>query len=391
MKSSKKSILAKKILKTDPILMFSIFLIVAIGLVTIYDSTYYQSVVVFEKSPLSTFKKSFLYAMFGLGSMIVFSLIDYKLLVKKRFQQIWMFALFLMALLPFFGIGKGGDAKRWLPFFGIGNFMPSEIVKFAFILGMSVFILKYKESILDKKEFQTKKLWAFFAFIMLALILYGKDFSTTALLIVFVLCMLFIANIRLRGLFIISGVLAVFGSAYLFLIPKIFKSQAYRIGRLDVYLKTIFDKEFIYSDSRNQILNSIYAVSNGGITGQGVGNSVFKYDILPEASTDFIFAIFAETYGLLGSFLLLFLYGFIIYRIFKIAMVCKDPLGVYLAAGVGIFISLQVIVNIGVVLAVIPVTGIPLPFISVGGTSLIVMLSLVGIVLNIYSSNLQRR
>ncbi len=379
MKLRKDRVRDRKFLKIDFMLFLSVSVMVVIGLVMVYSSSYYNLEIIKKMSPTIYFMKSVKYAAVGFFGMIVLTFINYEN-YKKYFPAIYIVTGILLILVLFLGKEYYG-AKRWLNLAGF-QFMPSEIAKISVVLCLSAVLTIIRES---ETEFNSKGHLAFVVLFSLIpiLIYFERDYSTTALIAMLIFLMMFLANVDFKILITMISV-GLFVSTL-----SIFK-VGYRSSRVAIWLQTIFDRSYVFSDDRFQIMNSIYAVSSGGIKGKFIGMSDFKAARLPEAPSDFICAIWAEETGLIGSIFMLLLFIFIIYRIFRIAMRCEDRFGFMVAAGTGVLIALQVIINIGVVIAILPVTGIPLPFVSMGGTSLIVMLALIGIVLNISSKNLER-
>lgn len=269
------------------------------------------------------------------------------------------------------GIGRtAGGASRWVRF-GFFSFQPSEIAKFALILYIA-------ESLTRK---QTKDIETFvrgvlppliIMFVMFLLILNEPDFSTSIIILGISFIMLFIGGTRVIQLYALIVAAIPLGILIL-------SREEYRKSRLLSFLNPWKDP----LDSGFHIIQSLLALGSGGIFGIGLAESKQKYFYLPDQHTDFIFSIIGEELGFIGTVVIIVLFIILLWRGFRIALDTSDPFGTLLAAGITSMIVFQSIINIGVVTKMVPTTGITLPFISYGGTSLIINMFCVGILLNI--------
>jgi len=268
----------------------------------------------------------------------------------------------MIVLIPGVGFQAGG-ARRWIDF-GWFNVQPTELAKFSVIIYLSSwFIHKEKRRFLS---FIT--LVGFLVF----LIILQPDMGTA--IIVFLLSLVIY---YLAGMNILNFILFIPGAAGLFYL--LIKAAPYRLNRLAAYLNPATDPQGI-GYHINQILISL---SQGGLFGQGFGSSRQKYLFLPEAHTDSIFAIIAEEYGFIGSLILIGLYFVFIYKVYHLIRLAPDKLSKLIAAGIFAFFNLQIIINLAGMVGLFPLTGVSLPFISYGGSNLLISFALIGILLNI--------
>ncbi len=361
--------------KIDYALLIAVFILVGLGLVMVYSTSYYNLLSI-NKSPDILLLSSFRYVVFGVVALIGATLFNYR--IFKRFA---LPAYFVAVALSIFVLLYGVDIKggtRWLviPVLNI-SFMPSEFAKAAIIFSFAFLIDAARQQI---KKFSHFAILTALLAIICGLTLLQRDLSTTAIIMLLGMTMLFIGRCNWLYIALLGGLSG--GGAYLYT-----QLNEYSAARIAIWLNSALDRSYLFSDDMYQITYSIYAIGNGGIFGKGLGMGEMKLLRLPEAYNDFIFAIICEELGLLGALAVLLIFAFIVYRIFAIAVKCKDTFGYMLAAGSGVLIALQAIVNVGVVANILPTTGITLPFISKGGTSLVILMFLVGVVLNISLQN----
>ncbi|MDP9326571.1 MAG: putative lipid II flippase FtsW [Candidatus Dormibacteraeota bacterium] len=277
-------------------------------------------------------------------------------------------ALLVLVLVPHIGVVRNG-ARRW---FGVGSFtfQPAEAAKIVAI----VYLARWLEKSTERVRSFRKGLIPFLVMlsVLLGLVLLEKDLGTSAILAVIAVSMFLVAGARWTHL---AGVLGMAVGAMAVLI----KLEPYRYSRMLSYLNP-------WSDALNtgfQGVQSVLALGSGGLFGVGLGNSIQKYQWLPEAHTDFIFAIIGEELGLAGTVLVLLLFCVLAYRGYRAALRAPDTFGLLLATGITTWLIFQAFVNMAAVTLTLPTTGIPLPFISFGGSSLSVSLAAVGLLLNI--------
>lgn len=314
------------------------------------------------------FKKQLLWAVFGSIGMFITANYDYRKLKQWAFPALVLSVLLLiLVLVP--GIGrKINDARRWI-YIGPINFQPSEVAKITMIVFFSYSLSKnYKEL----KNFGVFLMYLAIIGIVAVIIMMEPHFSCTMLIVTTSVILMFVAGAKLWH-FMILGLGA---------LPVLILAVAmapYRLARVTTFLDPFKDIQ----GEGWQIVQSLYAIGSGGIFGAGLGQSRQKYMNIPEPQNDFIFSILAEEFGLLGAILVSFMFIFLIARGVKIALKAPDLFGTLLTTGIISMIAIQTLVNIAVVTSSIPVTGMPLPFFSYGGTALAITMSEMGIVLNV--------
>lgn len=361
----KKRSLTKKAGKNKPNrLSISLFPIILafVGLLFVFEASSVKGFSEFTDS-FYFFKLQGLWIVLSLGAMLFFSYFDYHKLYYLSFPLMMAtIILLILVLIPGIGTSAGG-ARRWIDL-GIINFQPTEVAKFSVIIYLSSWFL-HKER---------KRFFSFIALLglLVSLIILQPDMGTAIIVFSLSIIIYFLAGIQLSYMVAFMPI-AVIG--FLFLI----KISPYRFKRFTAFLNPESDPLGIgYHINQIQI-----SLSNGGLLGQGFGASRQKYLFLPEAHTDSIFAIIAEEFGFIGSFLLIFAFFVLIYKIYEIAVNAPDRFGKFLADGIFAYFGLQLIINLAGMVNLLPLTGVPLPFISYGGSNLIVSFTLMGILLNI--------
>ncbi len=317
-----------------------------------------------------TFIRQMVYMIVGLAAAFVMGRVDYHILLRHN-RLILGMSMLLLALVLVPGIGsRVNGASRWLRFGGIGlGFQPSEMAKLAVIIFLAAFLSQNAGRLKELKAAFLPAIAVVGAVCML--VLPEPDIGTTVLIASVAWIMLFIAGARLAYLFAPT----LLAAPALFLIVN----RGYARARIDAWLDPWQDP----AQTGYHIIQSLIAVGSGGVWGVGLGASRQKLFFLPEAPTDFIFAILAEETGLIGCTVVLLLYAAFIACGFAVARRAADAGGALLALGLTAIVSLQALINIGVVTQVLPTKGIPLPFISSGGSSIVFMLMGVGILYNI--------
>lgn len=348
-----------------PILLTTVIL-VAFGIVMVFSASFYYSADRWGDG-LYFFKRQCLWAVIGFAGLFAASRIDYTKLQKySRIFLIVSIVLLILVLL----IGEARNyAKRWL---GIGNFtiQPAEIAKFAMIFFIADTIARDKGRI--RKFFKGMLPVLLVAGLVFGLILMQPNLSTAGSIVILTLVMLFVGGANLGHLSLLVGAGAAAAVALTF-------SADYRLNRLTAFMDPWADP----MESGWQLIQSLYSLGSGGFFGLGLARSRQKYLYLPYPETDFIFAIIGEELGFIGATFLILLYLVLIWRGIRVALSVPDLFGSLLAAGIISMIAIQVVINIAVVTASMPPTGLPLPFISYGGSSLAIFLTSIGVLLNI--------
>ena len=350
----------------DHSLVVIVLALLAFGLVMVFSASS-ASAHYIQGDATYFFKRQFLWAVFGLISMFVVSRIPYKVIYKYT-NHIFYISLALLVLVLIAGKTING-AKRWLGF-GPAVFQPSEIAKLAIILFLAKRIHKKPNSVYKFKEgFVTYMAWI----LIVAVIVLAEPHMSGAMVIGLVGCaVLFVAGFKGRYFALLAS-----GAIPAALALAIF--SPYRLKRVTSFLHPFEDK----LDDSWQIVQSLYAIGSGGLFGLGLGQSRQKFLYIPEPQTDFIYAIICEELGFVGAVLVILLFAVLIWKGITISRKAPDTFSSLTAAGITALIAIQVLLNIAVVTSTMPVTGVPLPFFSYGGTSLMILLTEVGILLNI--------
>lgn len=352
----------------DLILLGAILVLLTIGIVTVYTSSHVWAAYKYEDH-LFFVKRQLLFAFIGVIAMYIISSIPY--MTWRNYAKpilIVCFILLIIVKIPGIGIVRGG-AQSWI---GVGAFsiQPSEFMKLGLIIFLAVHLsVNQKYITYFKKGFLPVISLVFFVF---ALIMLQPDLGTGVVLVLTSMLMIFVSGARISH-FSGLALIGIVGFALLIL------SAPYRISRITAFLNPWEDP----LGDGFQIIQSLYAIGPGGLMGVGLGNSLQKYFYLPEPQTDFIFAILGEELGFIGGIFVIGLFLVLFWRGIKIALTAPDQFSCYLALGIVAMLTIQVMINISVVIGLIPVTGITLPFLSYGGSSLTLILCSVGILLNI--------
>lgn len=365
----------------DYSLIFIILFLLVLGLIMIYSASSYTADLKFKNSAYFV-NKQLIFVVAGLILMIFVSIVPYQVWIKLS-KFIYVVSTALVGAVLVIGRDANG-ARRWINLFGI-KFQPSEFVKVAIIIFSSYYLVKYKNDLhsTDRKVAE-KKLWFLFGVIFVPTVLVMvENLSTSIIIFLIAFCMSFLgtSNKRLHTVGAIAmGVILFFS--------KPFVKFIYERGARDYHLTRLLvwaEPEKFSRDGGYQVIQGLYAIGSGSFFGKGLGQGMQKF-FLPESQNDMIFAIIVEELGLFGAGLIMGAFVFLIYRMIKISFSVTDPEGVYLVVGILIHLSLQVILNIAVVTGVLPNTGVSLPFISYGGTSILVLLGEMGIVLSVARS-----
>lgn len=310
-----------------------------------------------------------LFFIIGFIMMIVFSKIDYN--IYKKYSNIFLFIciiLLILVLIPGIGSVRNGS-RSWFGLFGLG-FQPSELTKLALI----IFTSKY----LSNNDLLKRQTFKFIGPILgviiftFLLILLEPDFGTGMVIVCSLIGLIYISGVNV-SIFIKLGIIGLVGIVVLILIAP------YRLARITSFLNPWSDP----LGSGFQMIQSLYAIGPGGLLGNGLFNSIQKHFYLPEPQTDFIFSIIAEEFGFIGCIVLILMFILLYKEIIKCAILKDDLFGKYLIFGLVFLLIFQTLLNLSVVVGLVPITGVTLPFISYGGSSLISSMISIGIILNI--------
>lgn len=352
----------------DYALLCSLLLLLFIGVVMVYSSSSYYAL--YQKDVYNTdyyFIKEITWVIVGTIGMAITMSIDYHI-YKKFTPWLVLITLALLIIVLFAGADING-AVRWIRL-GPLSFQPSELAKYVLVLYLALLIDKRKNKI--KKFGEGTILYLCIAAVFAGLVLLEKNLSITAIIMMVAFIMILVGGAKISHLLSLVPVGIAAGLALIF-------TQSYRLDRLTSFLNPWADP----SGDSYQLIQSLYALGSGGIFGVGLGNSRQKALFMPEPHNDFIFSIIGEELGLIGCIFIIAIFMFIVIRGTTIAVKVRDNYGFLLAIGIISVIAIQAIINIAVVSGSMPVTGVPMPFISYGGTSLVFNLGAMGILLNI--------
>jgi cell division protein FtsW len=351
------------------LLAITVSALLLLGLIMILSASSVSSFATYGSSFLF-FKKQLLWAVFGVASYIVFSQVDYKKLRGVGYLLVAVCILLLIAvLIP--GVGRSaGGSSRWLGAGGF-SFQPSEVAKLALILFAADVFSRKEESSLQELSHTMLPLVPVLG-VLAILVITQPDMGTTLVLGFIGIGMLFVAGSPVRYLLPMSGIGAALATAAAL-------AEPYRRARVLAFLNPWADP----LNTGYHTIQSLIALGSGGWFGVGLGASRQKWSYIPNAHTDFIFAILGEEMGLFGTLIVLGLFAFLVYLGIRVAQRAPDRFGMLIATGITLWMGFQAIVNVGAVTASMPVTGVPLPLVSFGGSSLLISLSAMGILTNI--------
>ncbi len=360
-------------MKKEKILFYATILLSIFGVIMVYSSSYIWAEYKYN-NPYKYLISQSLFVIMGIILMIIISKINYKIYKEKAKLIIGIcFLLLVLVLIPGIGTVRNGS-RSW---FGIGGLgiQPSELAKIGLIIFCSKYLEKNNKYKKNTKDFILPIMLVIIVFF--GLILLQPDFGTGMVIVCSLIGLLFITGTKL-GIFVKLGILGLIGIIVLVLIAP------YRLERITSYLNPWSDP----LGSGFQIIQSLYAIGPGGLLGFGLGASRQKHFYLPEPQTDFIFSIIAEEFGFLGCLIVVSLFAIIFITAIKIALGTNDLFGKYLCFGLIFMLIFQAALNLMVVTGIIPITGVTLPFLSYGGSSLLVSMISIGIILNISKNNI---
>ncbi len=358
----------------DHILSFIIFCLLAIGIIMVYSASNIISYDQYNQDSYHFLRQQLYACVLGLMGMFIAARLQYR--HYRRLSKPFLGLALLLLILVYTPLGltvrnidTGKEYHRWLRIFGV-SFQPVEFVKLALIIYVADFLGRRLNHIRSLSKGILPSVLVLGVFFML--IYRQPDFGSALLISMVVLVMLFIGGARMSQIALV-GIVAGF---FMYLMVK--NDADYKLDRL---------LAFFYSDTPSQVDKALSALSIGGLTGTGFGSSLYKLYRLPFAHTDFIFAVIGEELGFVGTASILVLYMLLIWRSMHIAMRAKDTFGSSLAVGISALFGFQTLVNVGVVTRMLPTKGITLPFISCGGSSLMMNLILIGVLLSVSRSD----
>ena len=352
---------------------FSILLVVtvlcAFGLVMIFSASYYYAQH-YSGANYDSFyflKRQALYLAIGYPVMLLLSMLNFRVIRQANYLALGVSVLLLVAVLIWGQNLNGG--KRWLNIAGI-SIQPSEVAKFGMMIFMCAYMAKHRK---EMKSFRNGMLPMLLVIGLISGLIILQPNMSMAVIVAFIgVVLLFLGGCDIRPLLIVGAL----GVVLLIILAF---AQPYRVARMTSFRNPEQDPQ----GTGYQLLQSFYAIGSGGFFGKGLNNSYQKMLYMTYGESDFIFAILCEEFGFVGGTIIILLYAWIVFRGMMISMRCRDRFGSLLAAGISIVFGFQVFVNVAVVTGLMPTTGQALPFISAGGTQLLVFLAAMGVLLNI--------
>lgn len=363
----------------DKVFLVSMLLVLVVGLISLYSASYAYSYYMNDGDSYYYISSQIKFVILGLVLMTGISFVDYHVLHWLAFP-IFVISELLLGVVLLLPATHG--VHRWIKFTAAFRFQPSELAKFAIVLLFAHLIVHYKD---DMKK-AGKGFWSLIGFLGAAcvLILPEPHLSGTILVAALGFAMMFIGGTRGRwlGLLVAAGVVLVFVAVFVL---------GYEKDRFDVLADPlgVYNSNVKYDETRTgrdvawQTVQSLYAIGSGGLIGEGFGNSRQKHLFLPEPQNDFIFSIVCEELGWIGAVVIILLFVFLLWRGFMVGMQAPDKFGSLLAIGITTQLGLQVVMNLAVISNSMPNTGISLPFFSYGGSSMIMLLMEMGVMLSI--------
>ncbi|MBI4378488.1 MAG: putative lipid II flippase FtsW [Nitrospinae bacterium] len=352
----------------DSIIFVCTIALIGIGIVMVYSSS---AVMAMEKfnDPQFFLKRHIMWLILGFISMIAMMRIDYREIRRFTYPVLIVSIIMLiLVLIPYFGKEVGG-ARRWLNI-GSFSFQPAELVKFSLILFLSHSLVKRGDYLRDFTYGYLPHLVVIGVFFMLILI--QPDLGSIVVITVVAFILMFVAGVRFSFLL----------SSFLMMVPFLYMA-VFNIGYRRKRIKAFLDPWSDPMDTGFQTIQSFIAFGRGGFFGLGLGEGKQKLFYLPEPHTDFIFSVLGEEMGFIGVTAVVILFLIFIVRGIRVSLRSPDIYGMYLSLGIILTIGIQVVINMGMAIGLLPTKGLPLPFISVGGSSLLISMVSVGVLLNI--------
>ncbi|QPA31921.1 FtsW/RodA/SpoVE family cell cycle protein [Thermaerobacillus caldiproteolyticus] len=372
--------LMKKIIKSyDYPLIIAIFMLSAFGLIMVYSSSMVSAVIRFGVSSDYFYQRQKIWLIIAMIGFFFALIVPYKIWANKKIVQFIFFLMPVILIAVAFVGHTANNATSWFQL-GFFNMQPAELAKLGLIIYLAaVFANKQKRL---SQPARAKVFPIYYTLFICFLIAIQPDFGTATIVLLIAACLILSSGLSFRLLwkqllFFMMIMAVVFPLLFPFIGDEIFSKE--RMSRIYSFLDP-----FKYADDEGfQLVNSYIAIGLGGIKGLGLGKSIQKYGYLPESHTDFIMSIIAEELGLFGVTFVLGLLAFIVLRGLWIARKCNDAFGSLIAVGVSAMIGIQTFINVGGVTGLIPITGVPLPLVSYGGSSLVLFMISLGVLVNV--------
>jgi cell division protein FtsW len=352
----------------DPLLLCAVLALVALGLVMVYSAS---AILAQDKlgDSLYFLKRQLMAAGMGVVAMAVAMKVGWRRLARLAYPLLLVtLVLLVLVLIPGIGTTAGG-ARRWIRFPGFG-LQPAEVAKFAWVVYLSYSLAKKREKVATFSVGFLPHLAL--CGVLVALCMRQPDFGSSVLLVFLLFVLLFAAGTKLS--YLVGSVLLALPLAYVAI-----ATSPYRMKRVLAFLDPWAHRH----DVGYQVAESLMSIGSGGLTGLGLGDGRQKLFFLPEAHTDFIFAIIGEELGLIGVALLVTLYAIVIWRGVRVSLAAPETFGTYLGLGITSIVAFQAAVNMCVAMGLLPTKGLTLPFVSYGGTSLVVLMGAAGVLLSL--------
>lgn len=366
----------RKIQYYDYSLVAILVFLICFGLVMLYSTSSYSALIDHQDS-MFYFKRQLIFCVVGLGVLYVVSKIDYHWYIKRA-KFFYFVSIFLMALVQT-PLGKEvNGARRWLRLPAGQQLQPAEVAKIAVILFIPVLLCQMGKEIRTLQGIGRVLLWGGFSS---ACVLFLTDNLSTAIIVFGITCILiFVVHPKTAPFAALVSVgLVILLVGVQIISATMSTSENFRMRRIIAWL----NPEEYAAEGAYQTLQGLYAIGSGGLFGKGLGESMQKLGFIPEAQNDMIFSVICEELGLFGAVCLILLYLLIIWRLMIIANNASDLYGALIVVGIMAHLSIQVLLNIAVVTNTIPNTGVSLPFISYGGTSISILLAEMGLALSV--------
>lgn len=351
--------------KKDIWILIPVLIMLIFSVAVVYSASSDYSILKY-KDPSQMLRSHIVKVLFAIMLIFIFSKIDYRYYRGFSKGLMILSILFLISVFIFGTTVKG--VNRWLDI-GPFSFQPSDLAKYTLIIYVSHLLVKKKDYI--DQLYRGYLPILFYILLVAGLVAAQPNFSTSVIILGSSLLLLYIGNAKVKHIAITIVSLIPVAIAYVF-------SKSYILGRFTSYAEYASG-----GDPKHQLSQAIIGIGSGGIFGLGSGNSIQKQYFLPEAYGDFIFAIVGEEYGFIGAVLILFLFSVILIRGYKVAKEVEDDFAKYLSFGITTILTSYALVNISVACGIIPTTGVPIPFISYGGTALVFNSIAIGILMNI--------
>ncbi|MGB9697036.1 MAG: FtsW/RodA/SpoVE family cell cycle protein [Ignavibacteria bacterium] len=351
--------------KKDIWILIPVLIMLIFSVAVVYSASSDYSILRY-KDPSQMLKSHIIKVLLAIGLIFLFSKIDYRY-YRGLGKGLMILSIMLLISVFIFGTTVKG-VNRWLDI-GPFSFQPSDLAKYTLIIYLSHLLVKKKDYVHQLYRGYLPIL--FYILLVTAFVAAQPNFSTAIIIFGSSLLLLYVGNVKIKHIAITIVSLIPVATVYVF-------SKSYILGRFASYAEYASG-----GDPKHQLSQAIIGIGSGGIFGLGSGNSIQKQYFLPEAYGDFIFAIVGEEYGFIGAVLILFLFAVILVRGYKVAKAVEDEFGKYLAFGITTILTSYALVNISVACGIIPTTGVPIPFISYGGTALVFNSIAIGILMNI--------